>query len=395
MAESGEDIRGEDAVEAAQPQPFTVRFHLHPNVSASLQQDGEAVLLRLPTGRRLAPAGRRRAHLAGGERLSRRARAAPHRAGGADRPRRRAAARQMGRSPRSAEPPDRDENRRSHQRRFLAAPFPAADDARRPARAATRWIGVSADGPLLDEVRADGFRVGAGPLPAPPVPHGQRRSARRSPRAPCCAPKSRTLFTRTCRSAASSAASPRVSPACRASPTPATASCSTSPAVRCAAARGPGDGAGSAPAFTDVFTTVSTSDAADARRLHIWRDPVVVGNGRDPAVFRPDPDARRRIRAELDVPDDAVVVVAVSRLVADKGYWELAAAMRDVADAMLWVVGERLAVRPRGGHRRDAPTPPASARACAASAIGATCRRCWPPPTSSACRAITRLCRCR
>jgi uncharacterized heparinase superfamily protein len=49
MAESGEDVRGEDAVEAANPQPFTVRFHLHPNVNASLQQDGEAVLLRLPT----------------------------------------------------------------------------------------------------------------------------------------------------------------------------------------------------------------------------------------------------------------------------------------------------------------------------------------------------------
>jgi uncharacterized heparinase superfamily protein len=50
MAESGEDIRGEDAVEAASPQPYTVRFHLHPNVDASLQQDGEAVLLRLPSG---------------------------------------------------------------------------------------------------------------------------------------------------------------------------------------------------------------------------------------------------------------------------------------------------------------------------------------------------------
>jgi uncharacterized heparinase superfamily protein len=50
MAESGEDIRGEDAVEAATPQPFTLRFHLHPNVSANLQQDGEAVLLRLPNG---------------------------------------------------------------------------------------------------------------------------------------------------------------------------------------------------------------------------------------------------------------------------------------------------------------------------------------------------------
>jgi uncharacterized heparinase superfamily protein len=49
VAESGEDVRGEDAVEAASPQPFSVRFHLHPNVSASLQQDGEAVLLRLPT----------------------------------------------------------------------------------------------------------------------------------------------------------------------------------------------------------------------------------------------------------------------------------------------------------------------------------------------------------
>jgi uncharacterized heparinase superfamily protein len=50
MAESGEDIRGEDAVEAPTPQPFTVRFHLHPDVNASLQQDGEAVLLRLRSG---------------------------------------------------------------------------------------------------------------------------------------------------------------------------------------------------------------------------------------------------------------------------------------------------------------------------------------------------------
>ena len=50
VSESGEDIRGEDAVEAAEPQPFTVRFHLHPDVDASVQQDGDAVLLRLPTG---------------------------------------------------------------------------------------------------------------------------------------------------------------------------------------------------------------------------------------------------------------------------------------------------------------------------------------------------------
>lgn len=50
MAESGEDLRGEDTVEADNPQPFVIRFHLHPSVDASLQQDGEAVLLRLPSG---------------------------------------------------------------------------------------------------------------------------------------------------------------------------------------------------------------------------------------------------------------------------------------------------------------------------------------------------------
>jgi uncharacterized heparinase superfamily protein len=50
LAESGEDIRGEDSVEAESPQPYVLRFHLHPTVDASLQQDGEAVLIRLPSG---------------------------------------------------------------------------------------------------------------------------------------------------------------------------------------------------------------------------------------------------------------------------------------------------------------------------------------------------------
>ncbi len=50
LSKSGDDVRGEDVVEAADPQPFTLRFHLHPDVDASLQQDGEAVLLRLPSG---------------------------------------------------------------------------------------------------------------------------------------------------------------------------------------------------------------------------------------------------------------------------------------------------------------------------------------------------------
>ena len=93
---------------------------------------------------------------------------------------------------------------------------------------------------------------------------------------------------------------------------------------------------------TDVFLTVSTAEAADARRLGIARNAIPVGNGRDPAMFRPDPAVRARVRAALGTVADRVVVVAVSRLVARKGYGELAAAMRDVPDAELWVVGERL-----------------------------------------------------
>ena len=50
VAESGEDIRGEDSVEGPEPQPYTVRFHLHPTVVASMQQDGKSVVLRLPAG---------------------------------------------------------------------------------------------------------------------------------------------------------------------------------------------------------------------------------------------------------------------------------------------------------------------------------------------------------
>ena len=93
--------------------------------------------------------------------------------------------------------------------------------------------------------------------------------------------------------------------------------------------------------MTDVYLTVSSADADDARRLGIFPAPVAIGNGRDPARFRPDPVARARIRAELGVAEDRVVVVIVSRVVRDKGYVELLAAMRAV-EAELWVVGMRL-----------------------------------------------------
>ena len=58
LSASGVDLRGEDTLiqnpESGQNTnnrpPFTIRFHLHPAVTASLIQDGAAVLLRLPGG---------------------------------------------------------------------------------------------------------------------------------------------------------------------------------------------------------------------------------------------------------------------------------------------------------------------------------------------------------
>jgi glycosyltransferase involved in cell wall biosynthesis len=94
--------------------------------------------------------------------------------------------------------------------------------------------------------------------------------------------------------------------------------------------------------LTDIFLTVSEAEARDARRLHIAPGAEAIGNGRDPAVFRPNRIARHQVRQDLGVPRDRVVIIAVSRLVWHKGYPELALAMRSVPEAELWVVGERL-----------------------------------------------------
>mgnify|MGYP001190811537 CR=1 FL=1 len=45
---SGTDVRGEDILEGLGEHKFSIRFHLHPSVKASLVKDGASVLLRLP-----------------------------------------------------------------------------------------------------------------------------------------------------------------------------------------------------------------------------------------------------------------------------------------------------------------------------------------------------------
>ncbi len=200
-------------------------------------------------------------------------------------------------------------------------------------------VGVAAEGALLDVARAEGFRIVALPLARSLSPRAQLRAfialwrlfrAERPDLVHAHMPISGFLA----RLAARAAGVPRVAytghgflfnqPA----PWPRRAA---SLAMEWLAGR-----------LTDVFLTVSTEEAGDARRLGLHRAPHAVGNGRDPARFRPDPAARARIRAALGVAEGRVVVIAVSRLVRHKGYPELLAAMREV-DAELWVVGERLA----------------------------------------------------
>lgn len=50
LSADGHDLRGEDNLSGRGGCGFTVRFHLHPEVSASLTGTDNAVLLRLPAG---------------------------------------------------------------------------------------------------------------------------------------------------------------------------------------------------------------------------------------------------------------------------------------------------------------------------------------------------------
>jgi glycosyltransferase involved in cell wall biosynthesis len=201
-------------------------------------------------------------------------------------------------------------------------------------------VGACAEGPLLDDVRSEGFRVIAVPF-----------VRRLSPLAHLRAFRSLVAILRTekpdlvhahmpisgflARLAARIAGVPKVAYTCHgflfnhaSSSLPRRLA---SFVMEWTAAR-----------VTDIFLTVSEAEARDARRLHIARHAAAVRNGRDPAVFRPDPAARARVRSALGVAPDRVVIIAVSRLVWHKGYPELAAAMRAVPEAELWVVGERL-----------------------------------------------------
>jgi glycosyltransferase involved in cell wall biosynthesis len=222
-------------------------------------------------------------------------------------------------------------------------------------------VGACAEGPLLDAVRAEGFRVAGLPMARNLSPIAQWRAFRALVRflrteRPDLVHAHMPISGFLARLAARVAGVPSVAYTCHGF-----------------LFNQPGPWVRRAASFvmeflggrlTDNYLTVSRAEAADARRLGIARRAVPVGNGRDPRIFQPDPESRARVRAGLGVTEDAVVIVAVSRLVRHKGYPELLAAMRDVP-AELWVVGARLA----SDHGEDLEP------VFAASGLGARLRR--------------------
>ncbi len=50
LSASGDDLRGEDILEGSGGDSYSLRFHLHPQVKASIIQDGSGVLIQMPDG---------------------------------------------------------------------------------------------------------------------------------------------------------------------------------------------------------------------------------------------------------------------------------------------------------------------------------------------------------
>ncbi len=89
-----------------------------------------------------------------------------------------------------------------------------------------------------------------------------------------------------------------------------------------------------AAAFSDVELVQNEEDVATLRRLRVPADKLcVLGNGIDLDRFRPRPEVRADVRAELGVGDDVVLVGAVGRLVWEKGYAELFEAATAILEA--------------------------------------------------------------
>ena len=90
-------------------------------------------------------------------------------------------------------------------------------------------------------------------------------------------------------------------------------------------------------AVTPALAALATRDQeCDPSLLH------VIPNGIDTSLFKPNPEARRRVRAELGIPEQAWVVGTVGRLAAEKNQTLLVDAMAPLLDErrQLVIVGD-------------------------------------------------------
>jgi len=104
-----------------------------------------------------------------------------------------------------------------------------------------------------------------------------------------------------------------------------------------------------ASSFSDAELYQNADDHGVLRRLVRGYKTEVVGNGIDLLRYGPDPDARRRVRGELGIGEDDILVGGVGRLVAEKGLREFAGAARALrGEAVFAWVG------PEDDHRTEA-----------------------------------------
>lgn len=91
--------------------------------------------------------------------------------------------------------------------------------------------------------------------------------------------------------------------------------------------------------FSDFELFQNAEDAHTLRRFLKKGRWKVVGNGVDLQRFQPDPDGRDRVRAELGVADDELLVGSIGRRVREKGLAEFAEAAHALRDKVtfLWV----------------------------------------------------------
>jgi glycosyltransferase involved in cell wall biosynthesis len=95
--------------------------------------------------------------------------------------------------------------------------------------------------------------------------------------------------------------------------------------------------------FAGLFSHAELYQNVADREAMRWAVPAyrsrVVGNGVDLARFRPDPALRARVRAELGVAPDELLIGGVGRMVAEKGIAEFADCARALAGKarFVWV----------------------------------------------------------